>query len=128
MYTATPTRNLTSARNAVNNATYTSTHFNAAPSITNTTFLAQSALLTEAQRLALSTKKQLSFYDKATTTPLVDKFSSKDDLSSIVNPTKIVGNDFFTKSLDFNLLVKTLGDHFEWHVLSSVFTILNVEE
>jgi hypothetical protein len=128
MFTATPTQNLTTARNAVNNATYTANRFNATPSISDTTFFAQSALLTEAQRLALSTQEHLNFYDKATTTPLVDKFSSKDNLSSIIDPTKIGDNDFFTKSLDFNLSVKTLREHIESHVMGLVFTILNVEE
>jgi hypothetical protein len=128
MFTVTPTRNLTTAHHAVNNTTYTSTRFNVAPSISNTTFFTQSALLTEGEHMALSTKERINFYDKVTTTPLVEKFTSKDDLSSIIDPTKIVGNDFFTKSLDFNLTVKTLREHIERHVMGSVFKLLNVEE
>jgi hypothetical protein len=91
-------------------------------------FFAQSALLTEAQRLTLTTKDRLNFYDKATTCPLLDKLSCKDELSAITDPTKLNGGDFFTKSLDFNLSVKTLREHIERHVMDSAFTILNVEE
>jgi hypothetical protein len=62
------------------------------------------------------------------TMPLVEKFSCKDDLSAITDPTKLVGNDFFTKSLDFNQAVKTLHDHLKRCVTSSAFTILIVQE
>jgi hypothetical protein len=73
-------------------------------------------------------KEHLHFYDKAMTTPLLDKFLSSNNLSSIIDPTKIVGNDFFAKTLDFNLLMKTLREHIKRRIMGSVFTILNVEE
>jgi hypothetical protein len=52
----------------------------------------------------------------------------KDDLSSITDPSKFVGTDFFSKSLDFTLMVKRLEQHIKRHAMNSCFTILNVEE
>jgi hypothetical protein len=127
MFTATPTHDLSTIRRAVDRSTCTSGRFNAVPSTSNA-FFAKSALLTEAQHLTLTPKDQSNFYDKATTSPLINKLSCKDDLSAITDTTKLIGSDFVMKSLNFNNAVKTLRDHIECHVMSLSFTILNVEE
>jgi hypothetical protein len=126
MFNATPTRDLSTLRRALNRSTYTTTRFNTVAA-TTTTFLSQSALLDEAGRASLVGKDRLTFFDKATAS-LEPKFSRNNDLSTITDPMKLIGNDFFTKSLDFNHQVKALQHHIERHVMGSVFTILNVEE
>jgi hypothetical protein len=75
----------------------------------------------------LTPKDRIVFHSKAVE-GLLPAFSMKEDLSSVTDPSKHGGTDFFSKSLDFSLQVQNLMHHIESHVMQMVFTILNVEQ
>lgn len=126
MTTPSPSKNLTNLKNAVDLAEANANRFRTEAKSPNA-FFAAAGLITEEQRKDLTSKERLAFYAKAIE-GIEPKFTLKQDLSAITDPTKFVGSDFFAKSLDFNLQVKTLKQHIDRHLMTSVFFILNVEE
>jgi hypothetical protein len=124
----TPTRNLSTLNRAVNSANFTTGRFRTTGTVANVnTFFANGAVIDEAGRAGLAPKDRIVFHSKAVE-GLVPPFSMKEDLSSITDPSKHTGTDFFEKSLDFSLMVRNLTNHIHRHVMHSVFNILNVEE
>jgi hypothetical protein len=91
------------------------------------TFFAGGAVIDVAARANLTPKDRIVFHSKAVE-GLLPAFSMKEDLSSVTDPGKHGGTDFFSKSLDFSLQVQNLMHHIERHAMQTVFTILNVEQ
>jgi hypothetical protein len=128
MTTPTPTRNLSTLSRAVNSAAFTTGRFRTTGTVANVnTFFANGAVIDEAGQVGLAPKDRIIFHSKAVE-GLVPVFSMKEDLSSITDPSKHSGSDFFEKSLDLSLMVRNLMSHINRHVMNSVFNILNVEE
>jgi hypothetical protein len=128
MTTPTPTRNLSTFSRAVNSAAFTTGRFRTTVTTANVnTFFANGAVIDEAGQAGLAPNDWIVFHSKAVE-GLVPAFSMKEDLSSITDPNKHAGSDFFEMSLDFSLMVRNLTSHIHRHVMHLVLNILNVEE
>jgi hypothetical protein len=126
MFNSTPTKDLSTIRKAVDRTTYNAGHFHTVPA-NATDFLAKAALLDETARNALTPKERISFHAKAIE-GIQPPFAMINDLSTITDPSKFSGSDFFSKSLDFTLQFHTLKQQVGCRLMQSVFYDFNVEE